>query len=504
MGASDRTVQHLRLRAPSAQVAVHAAHRLEDALRCASLPDAGERVLLVRRLHLGRLPTDLSPQSLSLLIEQRVQAAGGHWVQGGQDHAAESCTVFFASRLQAAQAAVRRRAEGRSLNAWYWRLALPGMPVEASDEVFLRHVVDALASESAAAVSLPALVADIVAAGHAAWLVRHASPATRSSLLAIGGVGRQVQVVEREWAATAVRGPLGRVTDPALSTSMGCRYQATGGTGIGRAVDLQAPLWLHAVLRAAHWAPVSAAVAIDPVASLSSTAANWPTSPWHEAGQMPPSTAETPPIASTPVTPVPVGAEGMRDPLPPDQQDRREQRQAAAEESAGPPTALAPQIPTSWDDLAPTGAGGLLFLIPVLERLGFGEWQQQQADRPLTGLLLCQVLQRLRVPEQDAAWALVASLPMAHGPDIDVHAHETARRWRLACSRYLRDVARIGLARLCLRRAQVGWSATHLDVRFSLAAADLRVRRAGLDVDPGWVDWLQRVVRFEYTHEGPG
>ena len=82
MGAADRTVQHLHLSATSAQAAVHAVHRLEDALRCASLPDTGERLLLVRRLHLGRLPAGLSSQSLSLLIEQRVLAAGGSWVHG--------------------------------------------------------------------------------------------------------------------------------------------------------------------------------------------------------------------------------------------------------------------------------------------------------------------------------------------------------------------------------------------------------------------------------------
>ena len=50
MGATDRTIQYLHLRALSVQSAMHAVHRLEDALRCASLPDTGERLLLVRRL----------------------------------------------------------------------------------------------------------------------------------------------------------------------------------------------------------------------------------------------------------------------------------------------------------------------------------------------------------------------------------------------------------------------------------------------------------------------
>jgi hypothetical protein len=39
---------------------------------------------------------------------------------------------------------------------------------------------------------------------------------------------------------------------------------------------------------------------------------------------------------------------------------------------------------------------------------------------------------------------------------------------------------------------------THLDLHFRLASVRVDVRRAGLDVDPGWVPWLGRVVRFHY------
>ena len=37
-----------------------------------------------------------------------------------------------------------------------------------------------------------------------------------------------------------------------------------------------------------------------------------------------------------------------------------------------------------------------------------------------------------------------------------------------------------------------------LEVRFALDDADVRVRRAGLDLDPGWLPWLGCVVRFVY------
>lgn len=41
-------------------------------------------------------------------------------------------------------------------------------------------------------------------------------------------------------------------------------------------------------------------------------------------------------------------------------------------------------------------------------------------------------------------------------------------------------------------------SASHLDLHFRLNDARLPVRRAGLDINPGWLPWLGRVVTFHY------
>ena len=60
MTTAQRTVRHLRLTAPSRAEALAMLPRLEDALRCASLPDDGARLLVVRRLALGRLRHDIA------------------------------------------------------------------------------------------------------------------------------------------------------------------------------------------------------------------------------------------------------------------------------------------------------------------------------------------------------------------------------------------------------------------------------------------------------------
>jgi len=70
--------------------------------------------------------------------------------------------------------------------------------------------------------------------------------------------------------------------------------------------------------------------------------------------------------------------------------------------------------------------------------------------------------------------------------------------WLVACRRWLRRYAGIGLSRLVLRPAQMKVTPTHLDLRFDIGLAELSVRRAGLDIDPGWVPWFERVVTFRY------
>ncbi|MCG6942875.1 MAG: hypothetical protein LJE69_16690 [Thiohalocapsa sp.] len=44
---------------------------------------------------------------------------------------------------------------------------------------------------------------------------------------------------------------------------------------------------------------------------------------------------------------------------------------------------------------------------------------------------------------------------------------------------------------------------THLDLHWPLAAVRLPVRLAALDIDPGWVPWLGRVVTFHYDEPAP-
>ena len=65
-----------------------------------------------------------------------------------------------------------------------------------------------------------------------------------------------------------------------------------------------------------------------------------------------------------------------------------------------------------WPDGAPTEAGGLLFLLPVLARLGYERWLEdspQRAPLAIDRRMLALVCARLALPPYDPAWRLCAA-----------------------------------------------------------------------------------------------
>ena len=170
--------------------------------------------------------------------------------------------------------------------------------------------------------------------------------------------------------------------------------------------------------------------------------------------------------------------------------------------SSAPTAAGAVKVPASAsaplqglaEPAVATSVGGLLFLLPVLGGLGFGAWQAQHTDRPLCSPILRRALQHLRVAETDPAWERVDSLPSA----AELAQDGLLAAWLDACRRQLYRAERLSLARLCRRPARLRWTATHLDVQLDLRHADIRVRRQGFDLNPGWLPWLGRVVSFSY------
>ncbi|MFH8251250.1 hypothetical protein ACH3VR_12840 [Microbacterium sp. B2969] len=186
-------------------------------------------------------------------------------------------------------------------------------------------------------------------------------------------------------------------------------------------------------------------------------------------------------------------------------------RQAAA--SASPEGDARPD---SDDPEAPAGAGsrtswgGLLFLLNTAARAGVPESLDEPPFRARpSGWVLHQLGRRLApAAVDDPALLAFAGLPEppADEPDAIERRALAARaaRWTAQTATELRASGSVDgpddlLVQSVVRRdatieREPGW----VEMSLRLGDVDLDVRRAGLDIDPGWVPWLGCVVRFRY------
>jgi len=91
-----------------------------------------------------------------------------------------------------------------------------------------------------------------------------------------------------------------------------------------------------------------------------------------------------------------------------------------------------------------------------------------------------------------------------------LHTLEEIRTWNIArqvnnfvraICRFLRRFSQLDLPELVRRSGYIAITRTHMDITMPLDELDIRVRSAGLDINPGWVHWLLRVIQFHYEEE---
>lgn len=75
--------------------------------------------------------------------------------------------------------------------------------------------------------------------------------------------------------------------------------------------------------------------------------------------------------------------------------------------------------------------------------------------------------------------------------------------WVSGVEFFLSDIAGIDLETLVIRQGIVIHTRTHFDLFLDAGLTDISIRKAGLDIDPGWVFWLGRVVQFHYVDLPP-
>jgi hypothetical protein len=156
-----------------------------------------------------------------------------------------------------------------------------------------------------------------------------------------------------------------------------------------------------------------------------------------------------------------------------------------------------PLEPPLWQSPRPTAHAGLLFLVPLLTRVGVASLVQDHPDlieRDWPHALLVRLADRLGVSRDDPAIGWIAArTPTIESEDRSITSsaiRDARMRARLDAGRTMRAMIR--------RPGAIVVTRTHIDVLLRHSQVDVAIRRAGLDLDPGWVPWLGRVVQFHY------
>ncbi len=416
---------------------------LEDALRTASLGDEG-RILIVRSLDLGSVSLRDGATAWSTKIEERMRQVRSLAVPARAPSAEKADAVYFDGPLEPWVQLALRVARGTTPTEWYWRTATPGWRPGMSARETLRWIFRTLAERG-----LPATL--IVA-----------SRLQQASLL-------------RAWTAVIERDDLAP-----LFSSFVSRLEKNRGNPIQNSGERKP--FAPAETSRGEWRSMPAWI----FSQLEMWGASDPRSLWLIATQLVPPTSFVVPS--------------------PDELARLVERAidltvAKTKVEQQPLVPEAPKKPDEVDDVVgcrgepvPTQAGGLFFLVPLLVRTGFGTENSTEIDQGLGWEVLRKVLKKIDTNEPDELLRLL--------PESDA-SFEPGAVWRpiLKATRLMRRKTKLSLTELVRRPALVSVNETHVDVFFRPDQADVRIRAAGLDVDPGWVPWLSRVVSFHFTRE---
>lgn len=540
-------VERLHLRARAARIGA-----LRSALDTADWPQAaGEAIVIVRRLNArATTPQTLAARATAQLAQQLREA-----VAADSPLAAHALAVRFASAAALYAQLALDLYRGRAAHCWYWArwrhwLALPvpqaiagvlgsePLQLAAITAELERHaalaslwqalpppVAARLAAELAAASALPAVTTPIT---------HHTDPAVPVNANALppallrrwrapchglpagdARVRLALQLVLLEWRPALLdaavcaallqqlappeppAGAVPRTVPPATANAEEAATALRSRDVSPPARPTPAPNGQAAAVDTVTSSPPSAA----PRAVQASASAP---PEHHSVRPAPPTAAEDEALDAVPIPVTPRTAADTP-------ASRRAGTEIAVSATASAPPAPAPTatLEASYAASAPSAEllsayGGTLYLLNVLN-----DGRLQQALGGLRGVDL------------RSGWHWLLSLASALGLAADDALYRWLQaRWQAhhACTEAWQprsdDVPIIALAaQLCGPRlwapeliagpGRLRWTPTHLDLQRPLGCVSLAVRRAGLDIDPGWLPWLGRVVHFHYLERWP-
>ena len=415
-----RRVRHLRLTCPDRGSAKRGVYLIEDALRTASLPEAqAGRVLVIRKLALGRIHTRDSPSRVALELERRVRALASTAVYFA-DASAGDPAIWFRDEIEPFVELAVRIARHQPLRAWFWPLVVRNWRPALSTDTALKIVLRGALGTSAAPLAAAGMVRTLLQAGALEPLLSALGPADGPSLLAACGwsvgavsgssgprhLGASMSPTPRPmWRPTLRRWTARWSARDARSIWLTAAALTSDRPGRARTATLPVDAWRAAIALEHAETAVPVAVETEPISELDAGDRELPVKPTpdspstdsnHAPDPGPVNDSEGRPTSSNDEHPRARGAEpfieadGPGDPATPSLRqtpDAPMRSPKAGRPSSPPPgeTAQEPRDSTGereitaapklrlFDHPAPTTHGGLYFLLPVLARLGIAK-----------------------------------------------------------------------------------------------------------------------------------
>jgi hypothetical protein len=455
---------------------------LETALERAGLADG--TLICIRRIHVPvRVRLSSTDSALGAAWCAQVVEAIARLVQDAlrdpeREPADFESAVVYATRLRALFDMARRGGAGDLRRSWVWRrLGLWSRgAVETSSQ--------AVAETVAAAVREPELIVPLLVllarAGGLAEFARRVAPAQWEQLAG--------EIMLR---AGASAGAVAWTAEPQVESAEADR--------IADRVVAASPLvktWSGADL------PVSAIRAIAALAVAQAEPA---------ALLLPPERLRKA-IASVALRLAKVSPGQPKRGRVPDRKEQREVDRKAGKRPTASEESRAEAAETGAEAVPYTDYGGLLFLVPVVAELGLpAAMVEAFPDRGLRWTLHQLATSLLPISAEDpAALAFCGLEPDAAAPDrgeppASPEESERLDGWRRQLIEAL--AARLSQERrtvpqllhfVCRRPARVVADPGWIELRFPMYTVSSEIRRAALDLNPGWTPWLGVVLSFVY------
>lgn len=468
---SARVVGRLRLSTEDRAAATRAQALVEEALRLTMLPGEDQgRVYVFRRLVFPSLNLGADSRQWIGRCSAHLLAMTPHAVHAADSQSDAAGVVYFHTPQEPWRLSVARLLRDEPLREWFWPRVI-GAPAGASGDDWLEPIIDrwrvqapdwsAVARELLAALNpaaAMALVSRLSPSAAERWLRGFGSSAASES--------DSIELSIRQYVHELLSYVRSRVAteDPRLQF-----------------------LAVLAVLDAAPAIPESTAVLTLAMRSLRGSLG-------------PPVTIRDVRVRRRFTTP-----EGLA----------REQSRPTVSRNA--PTAVGRTARPGFDKTETlevegrTEWAGLYFLLHVLRRLGVAEAIEVQpalASASIVARTLLRAAAATGIGDEDPVLQPLFD-DIGDQPLIEPRFVTTRERrrfnpalWERGIRCWCRRHARLSVAEILARPGAVTSTATSIDIAMPLSSVDVRIRLAGLDLDPGYVPWLGRVVHFHYRPDG--